>query len=156
MVARRLREHLSAAEVEDDPLESAATLSLGTHPVAGPVEIVETALSGMYLLDAVVGAYTLIVVDSMATLKEPPGTVMVFGEEDIVSVPGGSPHYVGLFEILELGRRLGLEVPDEVLIVAIEGDDMTTIGAGMTDAVAAAVPEVVALVDGLLAGDRRG
>ena len=157
-VARRLRRDLAGvvADADADILDPAVMMTVGTHPVAGPVEIVETALSGLYLMDAVVGASLLIVVDAMATLQEPPGTVMVFAEQDIVSVPGGSPHYVGLFEILTLGRSLGLDVPDEVVIVAVEADDMITIGGGMTEAVSAAVPAVVTLVDDLLAGNRPG
>ena len=77
-------------------------------------------------------------------------------EEDIVWAPGGSPHQVGLFEILSRGRSLGLDVPDDVVIVAVEADDMITIGGGMTEAVSAAVPAVVTLVDDPLAGNRPG
>jgi hydrogenase maturation protease len=126
-------------------------MSAFDHPRAGVVEVVETALTGMYLLEAVVGASRLIVVDSVVTGSAEPGTVEVLGEEDFAGAPaGGSPHYIGLFEALDLARGLGLDVPDEVVIVAVEAGDYFTVGGGMTAAVGAAVPVVVDRVLALL------
>jgi hydrogenase maturation protease len=137
--------------------DPAATMRTFDHPRAGVVEVVETALTGMYLLEAVTGASRLIVVDSVVTGSAEPGTVEVLGEEDFADAPaGGSPHYIGLFEALDLARGLGLDVPDEVVIVAVEAGDFFTVGGGMTAAVGAAVPVVVdrvlALLEGVAAG----
>ena len=133
--------------------DSAATLHAFDHPRAGPVEVIETALTGMYLLDAVVGASRLIVVDTVVTGSAPPGTVDVLGEGDFAGAPaGGSPHYIGLFEALDLARSLGLDTPAEVVIVAVEAGDFFTVGGGMTAEVEGAVPEVVDRVLALLDG----
>ena len=64
-------------------------------------------------------------------------------------VPGESPHYIGLFETLKLGRKLQLEVPQEVVIIAVEPADCLTVGGAMTPAVREAVPVVVNLVQRL-------
>jgi len=160
VVARRLCRRLAAAGPSRPPgpaFDPAATVRAFGHPQAGVVEVVETALTGMYLLEAVVGAARLIVVDTVVTGAAEPGTVDVLGEEDFAgSVPGGSPHYIGLFEALDLARGLGLDVPDEVVIVAVEAGDFYTVGGGMTAAVGAAVPVVVervlALLEGMAAG----
>ena len=137
--------------------DSAATVLAFDHPQAGTVEVVETALTGMYLLEAVVGASRLIVVDTVVTGSTAPGTVAVLGEGDFDGcAAGGSPHYIGLFEALDLARGLGLDAPGEVVIVAVEAGDFFTVGGGMTAAVGAAVPVVVAhvlaLLDGVPAG----
>jgi hydrogenase maturation protease len=109
------------------------------------------------LLEAVVGASRLIVVDTVVTGSAPPGTVDVLGEADFDgSAAGGSPHYIGLFEALDLARGLGLDVPGEVVIVAVEAGDFYTVGGGMTAAVEAAVPVVVARVLALLDGEAAG
>jgi hydrogenase maturation protease len=137
-------------------LDSAATVRAFDHPGVGPVEVVETALTGMYLLEAVVGASRLIVVDTVVTGAAEPGTVLVLGEGDLAGAPGGSPHYTGLFETLDLARALGLEVPGEVVIVAVEAGDFLTVGGEMTAPVAAAVPVVVQRVLGLIEGGGDG
>lgn len=139
------------AEPAFDP---AATMRVFDHPRAGRVEVLETALTGMYLLEAVVGASRLIVVDSVVTGSAEPGTVEVLGEEDFAGAPAGaSPHYIGIFDALDLARGLGLDVPDEVVIVAVEAGDYFTVGGAMTSAVAAAVPVVVDRVLALVEGE---
>ena len=122
------------------------------HPRAGTVEVLETALTGMYLLEAVLGASRLIVVDTIVTGSVDPGTVLELKEGDLVGAPGGSPHYIGLFETLELARALGLEVPSEVDILAVEAGDCTTVGGAMTAPVTAAVPLVVERAMALIEG----
>ena len=67
-------------------------------------------------------------------------------EEDVAGPPGGSPHFIGLFETLALGSALGLRVPAEVTIIAVEAFDCLTLGGPMHPAVAAAIPRVVELV----------
>ena len=133
--------------------DPAATVRAFRHPRAGVVEVVETALTGMYLLEAVVGAGRLIVVDTVVTGSTPAGSVRVLAEGDFAGPSGGSPHYVGLFETLELARALGLAAPEEVVIVAVEAEDYLTVGGSMTASVGAAVPEVVEQVLALLEGE---
>jgi hydrogenase maturation protease len=136
--------------------DPAATVQAFHHPGFGRVEVVETALTGMYLLEAVVGASRLIVVDSIVTGACDPGTVLVLREGDFGGPAGSSPHYVGLFEALELARALGLDVPADVVILAVEAGDYRTIGGAMTDPVRAAVPVVVeralAIIEGRATG----
>ena len=133
--------------------DPAATVRAFRHPRAGTVEVVETALTGMYLLEAVVGASRLIVIDTVVTGASPPGSVQVLAEDDFTGPPGGSPHYIGLFETLQLARGLGLPVPGEVVIVAVEAADYLTVGGRMTASVGAAVPVVVEKVVALLEGE---
>jgi hydrogenase maturation protease len=134
------------------PPDPAATAWAFEHPRVGPIEVVETALTGMYLLDAVLGASRLVVVDTLVSGTFEPGTVLVLQEGDLVGAPGGSPHYIGLFETLELARALGLDVPAQVVIVAVEAGDYTTVGGAMTAPVEAAVPAVVERVMALVEG----
>jgi len=156
VAARWLRRRLAGLGAPLPPgpaFDPAATVRAFRHPQAGAVEVVETALTGMYLLEAVVGATRLIVVDTVVTGVSPPGSVSVLAEDDFAGPSGGSPHYVGLFETLELARGLGLPAPEEVVIVAVEAEDYLTVGGRMTASVGAAVPEVVERVLALLEGE---
>jgi Ni,Fe-hydrogenase maturation factor len=73
------------------------------------------------------------------------------------SVYGPSPHYIGLLETLQLARELLLNVPKDVIILAVEAADCLTLGGAMHDAVKSAVELVTDLVaeivhNGMLAG----
>ena len=115
-----------------------------------PADVVFTFAMGFDLLDDVLGASRLLVVDTIETGTKPPGTVHLIREEDVRPVPGESPHYIGLFETLKLGRKLQLDVPKDVIIIAVEPADCLTIGGSMTPAVQEAVPIVVKLVQRLV------
>lgn len=107
------------------------------------VEVVETAETGFYLLDHVLGCTRLVVIDTVVTGSVPPGAIRQSSEQDLRGPFGGSPHYVGLFETLAAGRQLGLPVPGEVIILAVEGEDLTSVGGAVSPAVRRAIPEVV-------------
>jgi hydrogenase maturation protease len=114
--------------------------------------VLEPSEAGLGLLDEIVGTKRLVVVDTVVTGGAPPGTVHVVPGDDLPAVPVGAPHAVGLFEALQLGRALGLAVPPQVTVVAVEAGDLTGIGSPMTPPVRAAVDRVVDLVIGLVGG----
>lgn len=155
VAARSLLERLGLAGTSmplGPSFDPAVTVRAFELPRAGPIEVVETALTGMYLLEAVVGASRLIVVDTVVTGTNEPGTVLELKECDLDGPRGGSPHYIGLLETLDLARALGLDVPDDVVIVAVEAGDYTTVGGEMTPPVGAAVPVVVDRTMALIQG----
>jgi hydrogenase maturation protease len=129
----------------DDALGAVVAEQLRTI-VSGAAEVVFSSASGFDLMDEVVGVSRLIVVDTIETGTHPPGTVYLLREEDVEPVPGDSPHYIGLFETLKLGRKLHLDVPQEVIIVAVEPGDCLTVGGALSPAVQAAIPKVISLV----------
>jgi hydrogenase maturation protease len=90
-----------------------------------------------------VGAGRLLVVDTIITGSAKPGTVYVFTSDEVDAAPGGSPHFLGLFEVLEVARRLDLRVPERTTIIAVEAADCTTVGGRIHPDVVAAIPEVV-------------
>ena len=87
------------------------------------VDVVSSMESGLSLLDHLVGVPRVIVIDSVQTGSAPPGTIFVLREEDISYSPGPSGHYMGLFEALALGKKLGMPVAEDVLVVAVEAGD---------------------------------
>jgi len=120
------------------------------------VEVITTQAAGFSLLEEVLGATHLLVIDTILTGRNPPGKVFTLRAEEVKVVPGNSPHYVGLFEALELGRRVCLPVPEETVILAVEAADCTTVGGPMHPRVRAAIPAVVRLAQGIVQGWRKG
>ncbi len=113
------------------------------------LEVVEASTSGFDLLDFLLDARRLVVIDAIQTGRAEPGTVHLFQEQDLESAPGASPHYTGLFEALALGRALRLAVPEDVILIAVEAADLTTVGGPVHPAVSAALREVTGLVENI-------
>jgi hydrogenase maturation protease len=112
------------------------------------IEVRESSEMGLSLLDEIAGFDDLVLVDAIQTGQAPPGFVHQLDGDDLRVLPGGSPHFVGVGEMLALGRRLGLPVPRRVQVFAVEVKDPFTVGESMTSPLLRAFPAVVELVLG--------
>src|ERR1035437_8757784 len=118
----------------------------------GRIEVAHSSAAGFDLMDHLLGARRLLVVYTIVTARAKPGAISVFTADRVQpAAPGGSPHFLGLFEVLAVGKRLGLPVPEEMVVIAVEASDCTTVGGGMHPDVQSAIPEVVELVGRILA-----
>lgn len=118
------------------------------------IDVVCSSAGGFNLLDDLLGAAQLVVVDTIITGSASPGTIHVFRADQITSTPGVAPHFLGLFEVLAVGRQLHMDLPEEITVVAVEASDCETIGGIMHRDVRLATNRVVNLVGELLAGGR--
>jgi hydrogenase maturation protease len=117
-------------------------------------DIAERALPGLRVrhgvaessafLDAWSGARLAIVVDAAVTPGAVPGRVRRFTSVDDFAARPVSSHGLDLAQAMELGTVLG-RVPAALVLYTVDVDD-TGYGAGLTPAVAAAVPWVAGAV----------
>jgi len=107
------------------------------------IEVRETSEMGLSLLDYFVGFDDLLLVDAVQTGQAPPGFLHEFDGNDLKILPTVSPHFLGVGEVLALGRRLGLAVPARVRIFAVEVADPFTVAAGMTPPLQQALQAIV-------------
>jgi hydrogenase maturation protease len=118
------------------------------------VTVTEAGVGGLHLMEMMVGYERVILVDAIQTPGGQPGAIRRLALDDIASaVPtqhSASTHDMNLPTALELGRRLGLTLPDTIEILAVEAEDVVTFGESCTPAVAAAIPVVTELVLQLL------
>ena len=77
----------------------------------GGVDVISTPLTGLHLLDLMVGYDALFLIDAMITTENPPGELK-FIPPDEISLPNLCSHGFNLLEILKLGKKLGLSVPE--------------------------------------------
>jgi len=110
------------------------------------LEVVATTESGFNLLDHVVGAPRLVVIDTVLTHAASPGTIYRLQERELKESPGAAIHGIGLLDVLGLGRKLGLEVATDVVFIVVEAADLVTVGGAMHPAVLAAVRTTVDMV----------
>jgi hydrogenase maturation protease len=113
---------------------------LPNHP---RLTVLQTTEMGLALLDMIVGFDELVLVDSIQTHQSPPGTVHELDAGDLHQLPLSSPHFIGIGEMLALGRQLGMAVPQRVKIFAIEVQDPFTISTDLTPTLRAALPGIV-------------
>ncbi len=108
------------------------------------VEVIFAALAGFRLLDLMQGKRRVLVVDSIRTEPSHPGELHFFPLGDMTpSTNLVASHQLNLPTALELGRRLGYEMPAEVDVLAVEVADIETLSEEMTPAVAASVAPAI-------------
>lgn len=117
------------------------------------VTVMATDLAGLSLLDLVLGYDKVIIIDSIQTREGKVGQVHRLDAEDFATTRhAASPHDVNLATAMELGKRLGLAIPREIAIFAIEVQDVTTFSESCTPKVERAIPKAVRRVARELAG----
>jgi hydrogenase maturation protease len=126
----------------DDAVALHVADALEAERPAGAV-VRRSAASGLYLLDEMEGFDRVVVVDAVRTGVHPPGTVLSFPLEHLHAPEGPSPHSIGLPSALARARAAGAPVPSRVHVVAVEVEDMESVGEGLTPSVAAAVAGAV-------------
>ena len=107
------------------------------------IDIVECNLAGIALLDVLMGYNRVIIFDAFHSGNYPTGTVLEMTVDDLRPIPGMSPHYAGLPEVMSISDSLGLKVPDVILIFAVEILQCQTIGSVLSNPVASSVEELV-------------
>ncbi|TAN45798.1 MAG: hydrogenase maturation protease [Nitrospirae bacterium] len=108
------------------------------------VEIVELYAGGIRLIDVLAGYDKAIIVDAMLTGEHKPGTIHRFSSTNLTSTRNAmSMHDLDLPGALELGRMLGIRLPEDFRIWGIEADDVETFSEELTHQVACSVRPVV-------------
>ena len=110
------------------------------------IDVVESGASGLALLEVFAGYDRAIVIDSILTGRHAPGTILEMGMDRIGKVDAPSVHQAGLPELAAVAARLGLGFPMQTRVLAVEVVDTTTLGAPMSEPVAAAVDALVGRV----------
>jgi hydrogenase maturation protease len=111
------------------------------------VTVMASSLAGLSLLDLLLGYDRVIIIDSIQTKGGKVGEVYRLDAKDFDSARhAASPHDIDLLTALELGKRLGLAIPQEIVIFAIEVADVTTFSESCTPEVEPAIPLAAAMV----------
>jgi len=111
------------------------------------VALDEVSLAGISLLDYLVGYDRAIIVDAITTEDGKPGSIYRLTPEEFDNTcHTTSSHDIGVIAAIELGRRLGLEMPAQIDIIGIEAADVRTLTEECTPNVKAAIPLAVDMI----------
>ena len=108
------------------------------------VEMIETSEAGMALVDYVAGYDKLIIVDSIITGREKPGSLYKLDLEQLgPAIDSPSSHGLDIATAFKLGEGLGYKMPQIVSLYAVEIRDNTTFGEECTEEVWERIPLAV-------------
>ncbi len=136
-------------------------------PTDVSVEVSEVSVGGLTLMERMVGYQRVILIDACTWTPPPdhstgaserpnqrwtgqPGTIHRLTLEELRSISptqhSVSSHDTSLATALEMGRQMGLSLPEEIIIYAIEVENVTDFGDEPTPAVARSIPQVTEAV----------
>jgi hydrogenase maturation protease len=107
------------------------------------LDIRETSEIGLSLLDYIIGYKNLIIVASIQTHTAPPGYIHDLDAAELNILPIIPPHFLGIGEMITLGKQIGLQVPERLKIFAIEIEDAQTITDHLTPSLQNALPQII-------------
>lgn len=124
-------------------------------PANTPIEIEKLSLGGLSLMERVSGYRRVILIDALQSGSQPIGRVSVFPLKELhhpFSGHSASAHDTSLLTALDTGRRLGVPLPndDEIMVVAIEAENIYDFSEALSEPILAAVPVATAEVMKLL------
>ncbi len=113
--------------------------------------VTEASVGGLRLMEMMVGYDRVILIDALIQGSgNKPGTIHQMTVDDLRTISptqhSTSAHDTNLVTALEMGRQMGLYLPEEIIIYAIEVENVLDFGEQPTPAVAEAIPKVTATV----------
>lgn len=112
--------------------------------LGGEADIIEAELAGMDLIEMLKGYDRAIIVDAIQLNDENPGTVFRLRPDDMKITPRlASFHDMDIVTALALGSRLGFKMPEDVVIYAVQVEDILTLEEGCLPSVERIIPSLV-------------
>ena len=141
--------------LSDDGVGLLVAERLRSTPLPDGVEVLQSEVAGLRLLELVRGFTRVIIIDALkspAEVGREPGEVVRYEAKDFKGGQRyGSAHSIGLGTALELGHALGYDMPEDVTVFAIEAVDVETFGEKLSPPVAAAAERVLVMIAAELA-----
>ena len=111
------------------------------------VTVLETSMAGLSFLDLLTGYDKVIIVDAIQTEGGRAGQIYKLDPGVLdVTRHTASPHDINFATALELGKKLGLALPQQIVVFAVEAADTTTFSERCTPEVSCAIPACVEMI----------
>ena len=111
------------------------------------VTVMDTSIGGLSLLDLLAGYDRAIIIDAIQTVGGKAGQIYRLDPEAFdITRHTASHHDVNFATALELGNRLSLALPRQIVIFAIEVADVGTFSEECTPEVRRAIPICVEMI----------
>lgn len=119
-------------------------------PPDSPIEVSELSVGGLHLMERMLGYDRIILIDALHRSDNKPGAIHRLSLDDLRAISptqhSASTHDTSLITALDMAHRIGLTLPQEITIYAIEVENILDFGDEPTPAVARAIPIVTTAV----------
>jgi len=104
------------------------------------------SLGGLSLMERLTGYQNVILIDALSSGLHPKGKVVSFPLSEVPDLTSGhtsSAHDTSLRNALNLGRSMGINLPkdENIIVIAIEAENVYDFSEELSPMVAAAIPE---------------
>ena len=131
----------------DDAIGIRVAEAIEREALSTDVKVVTTTAAGLALLDLLTGFDRALIIDAIQTRKGKPGDVYRLGQDDLPApLHSFTVHDVSVRSALDIGQKMGLPLPHETVIFAIEVADVTPLRESCTPQVEGAVSKAVNMV----------
>jgi hydrogenase maturation protease len=123
-----------------------------THALPETVRLLDGGTQGLYLLPFLEEADALIVFDAI-DYGLPPGTMKVVRDGEVPAFMGAkkmSLHQTGFQDVVATAQLMGY-CPERMVLIGCQPVELEDYGGGLRPAVAARIPEALAIARGILA-----
>jgi hydrogenase maturation protease len=133
--------------LSDDSVGCRVAMALREKLDLPDVDIREASIAGLDFLDVFSDYDRTIIIDSIQTKQGKPGQIYRCGPEILTTIRHtGAPHDFSLASALQLGKKLNMTLPREIIIFAIEAADVVSFSEDCTPAVAQAIQVCVDMI----------
>jgi hydrogenase maturation protease len=133
--------------LSDDGVGNRIAQELGNKISNRDITVEETSMSGLGLLDVLVGYDRAIIVDAIKTTNGKAGQIYRLTAEAFNDTRhASSVHDVNFATALELGRRVGMPIPGQIIIYAVEVANTSNFSEEFTPEVKKAIPRCVKMI----------
>jgi len=124
----------------------------------GPdVELLFVSAAGFALVDLLANRRSVLIVDTILTGTSEPGSIHYFPMGNLTPSKNlVNSHQINLPTALEFGRKMGYAMPDDIQVLAVEAQDVTTLSERLTEPVAAALDETTLRIRSWIEQKRKG
>ena len=122
------------------------------------VDVVCLAVGGISLMESLIGYAKAIIIDAIVSQRAPLGTIKRFTLEELSDPSSGhlsSAHDTSLQNALRIGRELGVQLPDEIIVITVESQRVYEFSEELSPAITAAIPSVINILQAILAQSER-
>lgn len=130
--------------LQDDGVGPRLIRELRSLVTGADITLEDTSLSGVDLMEILAGFDRAIIIDAIKSGGK-PGQVYRLTLNDLGTEPRDafSEHNMSLFQSIELGKKLKLHMPKDVVIIAVEAENVSDFGETLTPEVEKAIPVAI-------------
>jgi len=148
----KTRKHEAQSDVDRGSLIVDRNMQCPIHDSRSTIHDFKTAaLGGLELMEMIQGYDQVVIIDAIKTPHGVPGTVYELKPEDFKNALHiNNLHDTSFLQALELGKRLGLNLPKQIDIIAVEIVEDLLFSNDFSPKVQQKWPEIVTEVEGLV------